>query len=294
VVVGLAGTTTGNEITVARYNSDGILDTAFATGGLATANLGGGIGVGEAVLIQPDDKILVAATALVGHLGNGATALVRFNSDGSEDSTFGVSGAELVTGATGGADALAVLEDGDILVVNHGGIAQFTPTGSLESTVTGGPIAASSPGGIFLADGDFIDPATVATGKHISDAQVFEFTATGNVDRAFNNPLFAFLPGGMNSAESTGFQSDGKIVVGGGHCAPGFSSCLFGMARLDTSGSLDSSFGTNGMLTTEFSGEDLGYEIVLIQPDDKIIAVGSSIDHAKGQANVALARYLPQ
>jgi hypothetical protein len=67
----------------------------------------------------------------------------------------------------------------------------------------------------------------------------------------------------------------------------------FGLARLNSDGSLDSGFGNGGVLTTQLSGEDSISAAVLVQPDGKILAVGSSIDHATGQGNTALARYLP-
>jgi hypothetical protein len=62
---------------------------------------------------------------------------------------------------------------------------------------------------------------------------------------------------------------------------------------LNAGGSLDSSFGNGGVLVTQFSGEDSISAAVLVQPDGKILAVGSSVDHATGQGNTALARYLP-
>jgi uncharacterized delta-60 repeat protein len=209
VVAGLTGGPTSDLFTAARYNPNGTRDTAFGKNGLTTASLNGRMGVGEAVLVQPDDKILIGATALEGHRAIPNTALARFNSDGSLDTTFGTRGT-LVVAAVGGADGLAVLSNGEILVVNHKGIAQFTSTGTLESTVTGGAPSVSSPNGVFLADGHFFDPETVSTGEEISDAQVFEFDPNGSADTSFNNPMFAFVAGGMSSARSTDFNPTAK------------------------------------------------------------------------------------
>ena len=291
VIAGLIGGSTSDSFTVVRYDSNGTVDPAFGANGLSTVTLNGRMGVGEAILIQPDGKILVGATALEGHLGIPETALARFNSDGTVDSTFGNVGTVLGA-AVGGVDALAVLTDGDILVVNRRAIAQFTSTGTLEMTVTGGSPVVSSRVGIFTADGHFFDPETVATGKHLSGAQVFEFNPDGTTDTSFNNPMFAFISGGMSSASSTDFQTDSKIVVGGGHCAPGFTPCLDGLARLDTNGGLDSSFGNGGLVTTEFTGSDLGYSVVLVQTVGSIVGIGTSLNTKTGQANLALGRYL--
>jgi hypothetical protein len=88
-------------------------------------------------------------------------------------------------------------------------------------------------------------------------------------------------------------DSAGRIVVGGDRCAPGFTSCVDGLARLNTDGSFDTAFGTGGMLTTAFTNNDLGYDFVLIQSDGSIVVVGESLDRTNPQqGDVALARYL--
>jgi len=158
----------------------------------------------------------------------------------------------------------------------------------------------SSPTGVFLSDGHYFDAEAVSTGRHTSDAEVFELNPTGSADSAFNSPLFAFVSGGRNEAHSTEFQSDGKVVVGGGQCAPGFATCVDGLARLNTNGSLDSTFGSGGLVTTEFSGQDFGYDFILIQSTGNIVAVGGSdftvADTIDGltstQEELTLARYL--
>jgi uncharacterized delta-60 repeat protein len=153
-------------------------------------------------------------------------------------------GAEL-TSSTVGADALAELSDGDILVVDHKGIAQLNSTGGLESTVTSGTIEVSSPAGVFLSDGHFFDAEAVSPFRHATEAEVFELNPAGSADSAFNNPMFAFVSGVQHaSARSIGFQSDGKVVVGGSQCNGG--SCVDGLARLNMNGSLDSGFGSSG------------------------------------------------
>lgn len=297
----VAGLTGGTRFTVVRYNANGTLDGTFGSNSLATSpTLPGGEGVGEALLVQTDGKILVAATLLVGHLGAPQTALARFNSDGSPDQTFGQGGAEL-TASTIGADGLAELLDGSILVVDHKAIAQFNPQGGVESTVTSGTIAGSSPDGVFLDDGHYFDAEAISPFRHSTEAEVFEFNPTGTADSAFNNPPFTFVSGVQHaSARSTGFQSDGKIVVGGSQCNGG--SCVDGLARLNANGSLDSSFGNGGLVTTRFSGQDFGYDVVLIPSTGDIVAVGGSeftvtdafSGLASGQEELTLARYLAQ
>jgi uncharacterized delta-60 repeat protein len=296
----VAGETGGISFTVVRYNANGTVDTTFGNGGLARSSpLPGGTGVGEAVLVQTDGKILVAGTLLEGRLGTPQTALARFNSNGSPAQTFGSDGAVL-TPSTIGADALAELSNDDILVVNHKAIVQFNPSGRLEPSVTSGAVAVSSPTGVFLPDGHYFDPETVSPFKHATEAEVFEFNPTGSIDTAFNNPMFTYIPGILHaSAISTAFQSDNKVIVAGSQCG---NNCADGLARLNTNGSLDSSFGRGGVVTTSFSGQDFGYDVILIQRTGNIVAVGGSefpvTDAFSGlpnsQAELTLARYLAQ
>jgi uncharacterized delta-60 repeat protein len=297
VVAGENPISNGLAITVARFNSNGTIDGNFGVGGLASATFSSaGRGLGEAVLIQPDDTILVAATVTKPiRPVTSVTALVRFNPNGLLDSMFGNGGAEIITGATSGAHAAALLQDGEILVVNGGTIAQFTSNGTLEPNVTGGTIVATSRSGLFLPNGNFVTATTVTVSSLATDAEVFEFTPTGGKDSAFNNPMFTFTSGGFNQGDSTGFQDDDKIVVGGARFAPDSSSSVDALARLNADGSLDSSFGNLGTLTTSFTNHDLGYDFILIQTDGSIVAIGESEDRANlEQGDVALARYLAE
>ena len=65
---------------------------------------------------------------------------------------------------------------------------------------------------------------------------------------------------------------------------------MFGVARLNASGSLDLTFGMGGKLTTRFNGSDQVLAVV-VQPDNKIVAVGQTEDPNSGIAEMALARY---
>lgn len=80
----------------------------------------------------------------------------------------------------------------------------------------------------------------------------------------------------------------GQIVIAGSHFE---GTSVFGLARLDTNGSLDSGFGNAGVLTTSFQGGD-GATAVLIQPNGDIVAIGFSEDNTTGVTDIALARYL--
>ena len=80
---------------LARYNTDGSLDTTFGSGGLVTTSFGDGDDVATGVAVQGDGQIVVSGTTLVDGSGNIGTAthfaLARYNTDGSLDTTFGPS-----------------------------------------------------------------------------------------------------------------------------------------------------------------------------------------------------------
>jgi uncharacterized delta-60 repeat protein len=89
-------------------------------------------------------------------------------------------------------------------------------------------------------------------------------------------------------------QANGQAVIGGTHTENNqFSSTsVFGLARVSADGTLDPAFGTGGVLTTKIQGDDL-VSLLVIQPDGKILAVGTS-QNAAGVIELALARYLSQ
>ena len=67
VVAGEAGTATGQDFALARYNPDGSLDTSFGSGGWVVTDFFGDDDYGRALARQPDGKLLVA-----GYVTNGA------------------------------------------------------------------------------------------------------------------------------------------------------------------------------------------------------------------------------
>jgi len=304
VLAGRINNTTENVFALARLNANGSVDTAFGTGGTVTTDMGFP-GTTEGVVIQPDGKILLGGTVL----GTDETlpnnvALVRYNPDGSLDDTFGNSGGfangpgEVEVVSIQGLTTLAVLSDGDILVLNFGAIAQFSPTGSLRSTVTSGTIVATSRGEnpIFQPDSAFIVSNGILVGTPRNrdlDTQVARFTATGQLDPTFKTTVFDII--GEGGSANTDFlsavalQSDGKVVLAGTH-SHAFTNASNALVRLNSNGSFDTSFGANGIVTNKLPAGTDGLDLVLIQTDGKILTLGT----ANNFANLVLERYLAQ
>ena len=103
------------------------------------------------------------------------------------------------------------------------------------------------------------------------------------------------LGGGSDQFYGVAVQSNGQIVAAGDGYTPPISTHFFTLARYNSDGSLDSSFGSGGIVTTIIADGTWNVAFgVAIQVDGKIVAVGgaSSSAYPNGSA-FALARYLP-
>ncbi|MFM7739828.1 MAG: delta-60 repeat domain-containing protein, partial [Planctomycetota bacterium] len=90
VVAGWAHNGSNDDFALVRYNADGSLDTSFGTAGKVTTPVGTSNDQGYSVTIQPDGKIVLAGSTHNG--SNWDFALVRYNADGSLDTSFGTGG----------------------------------------------------------------------------------------------------------------------------------------------------------------------------------------------------------
>jgi uncharacterized delta-60 repeat protein len=216
------------DLLVLRYNADGSLDRSFGTNGVVTYDGGGVHEYGRAVAIQSDGKIVVAGGTGTTSYGN--LLVFRYNADGSLDKSFGTNGVATYSGTRHAcAWTLAIQSDGKIVVAGE------------------------------------------SSNGTDQDVLVLRYNADGSLDSSFGTSgLVTYDTGsGHDYAESVAIQPDGKIVVAGWGWR--WDLLLF---RYNADGSLDSSFGTNGVVAYE--GEDGDCVAVAIQPDGKIVAAGST------------------
>jgi uncharacterized delta-60 repeat protein len=282
----LVAVSAGGNFALARYTSSGALDTTFGTGGVVTTGFTGN-DIPTVLLLQPNGQIVLGGVDASGRKTvPEQTALVRFNSNGSLDTTFGAGGIALAVGA--GPAAMALLSNGNYLLVGVspfpgqlGPVAEFSPTGALLPTVTAGAMTATGANSSFLfqPNGDLVVAATASISRTAFGAKVARFTETGVVDSSFSSATFTM--GGSNQTEpqAIALQANGQMVVGGLTNAHG-TPVMGGLARLDSNGQLDTTFGSGGTLTT------FPVAALLIQTDGKIVAIGNN------NGNLALARYL--
>jgi uncharacterized delta-60 repeat protein len=294
-----------SEFAVVRFNSDGTVDGNFGSGGTITTNLAGltVTGVSAVVVYPGTGQILLGGSASACTKCASDTVLIRYNPDGSLDPGFGNGGTVVVKAiaAFAAPTAVALLSNGDILTVGGEGVVEFGPTGSLHSsvrsTVSGASIVATSQGGsdVFQTNGDFIF-GSVAVGEGGSkdrDVQMIRFLPQGAVDSTFNSPVFDFeAEPNSGGVRALAIQPGGRIVAGAeaGH----FGAGGFGVARFNTGGSFDTSFGRAGMVMTPFANATTVEHALLSQPDGKIIAVGSELVNGGGPVDLVAIRYLGQ
>ncbi|WP_309571369.1 hypothetical protein, partial [Deinococcus sp.] len=179
------------------------------------------------------------------------------------------------------------------------------PAGSLDTTFGAGgisktPIGQDSDYGYAAAvqpDGKVILVGSVK-GPTFEDFGIARFTRDGALDPTFGTggKVVVDFAGAPDIARAVAVQADGKIVVAGGTNVTGDAE-RFGLLRLSAGGSLDTTFGTGGKLTTAFtgSGGDRA-SALLIQPDGKIVAGGQASffrTSADSGVDFAVARYLP-
>ena len=222
------------------------LDYSFIPNGKVITDFGGGDGA-TAVAIQSDGKIVVAGTSSI---NGGDFAVARYNANGLLDTSFNGDGKVTTDffGNNDGANAVVIQSDGKIVAVGvayaegrlNFGVVRYNTNGSLDTT--------------FSGNGKFY----------------FGFNDNGDI------------------AYSVALQSDGKIVIAGEAAAD------WGVARLNTDGSLDSTFGTNGKITTSFGGSNAGSpgaKGVVVQSNGKLVAGGGARLSGSGNDDFALARY---
>jgi len=313
VVAGVASSSsTGSDFALARYNTDGTLDTTFDTDGKVTTPVSAGADPDQAfaVAVQSDGKIVAAGFANSSTHGNDF-ALVRYNADGSLDSAFGTAGI-VTTDFSGRADqafAVAIQTDGKIVAAgsaNNGAtgndfaIARYTSGGVLDMSYgTGGKVTTDFAGGAdqalavaIQASGKVIAVGRAAITSTRNDFALARYNTLGNLDPTFgtNGKANTSFSGGDDRGLAIALQSHGKFAVAGVAANAGTAND-FAVARYFYDGTLDSGFGTGGKVTTDFSGGDDQASAVAFQTDGKIVAAGRAFNNGTN-FDFAIARYL--
>ncbi len=314
VVVGNSHSGDQRDFAVARYNTDGSLDTSFdGDGKLTTDFYWSSNDFAYGMVIQANGRIVVAGGSYTG--GRNSFAVARYNPDGSLDTSFDEDGKLTTYFSSSSSDiakGVAIQADGKIIAAGRSysydpspnedfAVARYNSDGSLDRSFGGdGKTTADLGSSAEWANGVAIqaDGKIVAAGMSYSaNREVFAVARCnpdGSLDTSFSGDGKLTTDFGADeSARGVAIQADGKIVVAGysyvygGSGGPGD----FAMARYDADGSLDTSLDGDGKLTTDFGlSSDDGANGVAIQADGKIVVAGWS--HNGSDYDFAVARYL--
>jgi uncharacterized delta-60 repeat protein len=313
VLAGNSTTAGATDFAVARYNSDGTLDSSFGTAGKVTTDIGtNSADYSTAMAVQSDGKILVSGYFNAG--GSRNFVVVRYNSNGTLDASFGTGGkvtTDIGTNSDDQASAVTFQSDGKILLAggsNAGGsfdfaVVRYNSDGTLDASFgTGGKVTTdigtnSSDGAnaIALQSNGKILLAGQSNTSGSPDFVAIRYNSDGTLDASFGTGGKVTTDIGTSSDDrpyGIQIESDGKILLAGNTNASG--SYDFAVARYNSDGTLDSSFGTSGKVTTDIgTNSDEGFSAIRIESDGKILLAGNSDTNDPGNTyDFALVRIL--
>ena len=281
---GLASINHTSEFALARYNTNGTLDTSFGNGGMVTTAAANSI---VKVIIQSDGKILA-----VGNSGDDF-AVARYNTDGSLDTSFGSGGVVTtdlgaIPGTTNNTAGSAALQSDGKIVVAGGtqgqagpeewAFARYNTDGSLDTSfggsgtgkvfIQGGQNSGMLKGVAIQSDGKIVAAGTQSLSGPYETA-VVRLNSDGSLDTSFasTGEIFANY---ASSASSVAIQADGKILVG--------ATGGIVLARYNTDGTLDITFNSGGTVQNFSAGFSTGE--MAIESDGKVVVGGSSTNNA--------------
>jgi len=299
------------DFAIVRYDSDGSLDSSFDNDGIVTTAIGSSYDGAAGMAIQNNGKI-VAAGLTRNSSGHYDFAIVRYDSNGSLDSSFNFDGIATIDLRNGDDMALsvAIQNDGKIVVAGKSddgsgnydfAIVRYNSDGSLDSSFDGDGKVTTAVG----SDRDYATSVTIQKdGKLVVvgysqnssgnyDFAIVRYNSDGSLDSSFSDDgkVTTDIGGGWDEARSVAIQNDGKIVTAGFSWNSSSNKYNFAIVRYNSDGSLDSSFDGDGIVTTSIGSSYDQARSVTIQNDGKIVVAGLSEDDSH-MNDFAIVRYL--
>lgn len=309
VAAGWSRNGANDDFALARYNPSGSLDTSFSGDGKVTTALGSSVDQAWDVVLQTDGKIIAAGMAR--NSRNDDFALVRYNVNGSLDSSFGSSGKAITNFAGSGrkgsddvAKAVVIQPNGKIVVAGTSNldfaVVRYNSNGSLDTSFSGDgkvttdfrsvgnygqDIAIDSSGRIIVVGA--MAHTTGMLGKY--DVMVVRYNPNGSLDASFGGTGIVTLPGNFEQEMGLAVQPDGKVVVTSGNSNG--SNDDVAVIRFDDAGNLDGTFDGDGVVITTVSATSFDTpRSMTIQADGKILIAGTTQEIGQN-SRFLVARY---
>lgn len=292
VISGAAGPVGARDFILVRGTPDGGADPDFAPGSLVVTSIGPGEDLARDVVVLEDGKILVAGmTDLNAALD---VVFVRYNPDGSPDATFGSGGIAVVPipPLFVFPTKMALQPDGRVVLTGGSGpsggvpkifVARYLEDGSLDPSFAGDGFTELQPGGnpgfgnaiALQEDGKIVVAGSSGPGG-ASDLTVLRLNSDGSPDTGFDGDGFAITEFGSDSSFAAGvaLQPDGRIVAAGARLSSG--GLEVALVRYLSDGSLDSSFGSGGTVSTPIGTNGGDGAAVALQGNGKILVAGGA------------------
>jgi uncharacterized delta-60 repeat protein len=301
--------THGEVFALAKYLPDGAPDPSFGGGtGMVTTSFGHVNAEARAVVIQPTTgKIVVAG--VVASPPYDRWAVARYNPDGTLDTTFSHDGM-LTTdfGANAEAHAVTVLPNNDVVVGGFAdetstgldfALARYTDKGKLDPSFgAGGIVTTDLVGGddeinglVRQANGKLVVAGDTSSGG-IEEFSVARYNPNGTLDTSFGIAgvqFTAFEDNPRDEAAAVRLGTAGRILVAGTAAKSVVGSkTKLAVARYTSNGSLDTSFSTDGKVTTSMATDVSGYALG-IEPMGGIVVAGTV--YTQSSADMVVVRY---
>lgn len=317
--------------TIAKYNSDGSLDNSFGSNGtmedqietsspVVTQN----ISSARSIYVQNDGKFILCGTSITHDVNNGnylKLALVRYNSDGSHDNTFGINGKTFITlNNNPAAFNIYGPEELDMKLINDSNkltviitknsttdfndidsrnILRFNNDGSLDTSFGNGGRINSSTGLINTINASIckqLNGNYVTVGWNSSNNFcALSYTTAGIISNDFGiNGVFTTAFGSTNEdkAFDAAVQSDGKIILCGTTTDQTYGTTDLVLCRIENNGNLDTTFGTAGKVKNHIDGTNQSEQNILLDTEGRIIVFTTIYGTAQIHNSFVITRYL--
>lgn len=295
----------GNNFDVFRLNSNGTLDGTFGTDGFADSP--GGFASAQAIKVLSNGKILVAGNigSTINSVYSGNYLLARLNSNGTFDTTFGTNGYTTLTSGDGQEDLYDVEVQNDGKIVTIGNISngadrdvvvfRCNSNGTLDNTFNGNGIATfGSTGSDYTTNLEIQNDGKILIGSNFEtplSPAIVRLTSSGSFDTTFDGDGILNI-----DANDMFFMNDFKLAADQSIVVGGFSSFSsntsnFSILKLNSNGTIDTNFGNQGKVSTDFYGYSDFINEVNITSDNKAIFVGSTYNVTNFSSDIAIAKY---
>ncbi len=294
---------------IIRYNHNGSIDSSFGNSGIS------GIGVQLSdvlsLAILPDDAIIALGRV------SAYVNITKFKKDGTVDSSFGNDGTVItIAGAFDMPTDVVIQTDNKIVVggyiINEPNenrqllLIRYMPDGSLDNSfgnngivilgaVSGGELPA-----FYSLNALALQPnGQILASVYLTKGAVYRFNTDGSQDKTFGNNGTAYFQTKDNSvvnfqAYGLVVQPDGRIIGGGSSTKAGGNPLHYmAAARLNSNGTIDSTFGNSGLQHVLFGNNPSEGTGILLQKDGKLIVTGRTHPENESSSNLALIRFSP-